>query len=721
MFVDPSQSSHLFGTQSNSLEGSFGDFSVQISQAPKNKPTSLDLLSTDDDDLFSIPTHIGKKKSDDLFAFTSNKKSIDSKSKTLFDDDLFSSSDKDLFSTTSTKKKASPKKSTSSLFDMDDDDLFSNSTKTKKESTSTKASVGSLFGEETHDTEETHSGSLFGFSFDDDKEKTPKQKPMDGPKPRPQLTPNIQNNLQNPPKLLTETQEAYIARTEAPGNWPELSTLTPISSSDPTLLEDPTTGKQYRITQGDSDQTTLASFGADEAYRNAGARVPPSKIYETSNGLIKLSEVPQTRPLSEILETANDMEKKSLLDQLGEHFALDALLGNTGLSTENIGVDSDGNVWRLNTNSTPSSDSPYPMECWSMRNSETSPDTHALFSSVSIYDIASQIESLHGNIEAISNAIPPDQRSLFAERLQQMGDISQQALEMQKDGFKPEYTDKMEMHRMGLREAGISAQMPQELTQEPGDFIVRDENGVEFDALRRKEGDPPGTPTLPNQIAGYMNENGGHPDAINTWLTFQGINSWSDGAQGMKYFLATQKDTPMEDYFWKDGQAKAQSCYKDLCRKNMGKPSDNGADNISNSFAIWHAATQELLANTDFRFNDREKHQVRVTRTEGFSTLRSSGISEYGTYPRYRMGPNESGSIFTSVKAYAGNNITTQEVPHHAITSCYLLGAPPDGIGSPFVNDKENEFLFIPQGIDVTYVSHKDHDIVGKQEQEPEH
>ena len=125
MFVDPSQSSHLFGTQSNSLEGSFGDFSVQISQAPKNKPTSLDLLSTDDDDLFSIPTHIGKKKSDDLFAFTSNKKSIDSKSKTLFDDDLFSSSDKDLFSTTSTKKKASPKKSTSSLFDMDDDDLFS--------------------------------------------------------------------------------------------------------------------------------------------------------------------------------------------------------------------------------------------------------------------------------------------------------------------------------------------------------------------------------------------------------------------------------------------------------------------------------------------------------------------------------------------------------------------------------------------------------------------
>lgn len=370
-----------------------------------------------------------------------------------------------------------------------------------------------------------------------------------------------------------------------------------------------------------------------------------------------------------------------------------------------LGVDPDGNVIQLETPDPFSSESSYPMEFWSMRNPEKNPECSKLFEGLDIYDIASQIESLHENIEELINTAPPEHRATFTERLSQMRNISQQALEIQHDRFKAPYTDEMLMHRMGLREAGVSAQMPKVLNQDPGEYILTDENGVEFDNLRRKIGDPKDTETIPKRISQYMLENGGNPKVIDTWTTHQSINSWSDAAQGVKCYFAQQKDIPMDEYYWHDEQNKAESCYRKLA-----------GDTFGTSLTMWHAATQELLTNTDFRFNDRSNHQVRITRTEGHATLSKNGITQEGTYPRYKMGPNESGSIFTSVKAYAGSSVTTQQVPHHAITACYLLGAPPDKIGSPFVNDKENEFLFIPQGIDVTYVHAINHDTTGKQQ-----
>ena len=706
--------SSKISAQKDSFEGLF-DKSLFEHSVSSQKKSSNDLFAFDkEDDLFSTPRKTSNKKSNDLFGSsdedlfsTIGKSKKSTKASGLFD----SSPDDDLFTATTPKKKTSPQ--AESLFLDDDDDLFAPTQKpTNKTSSKKAASLDFLMAEEEVVTD---SDSLFGLSFsskDDDNI----QKPLDKPTPRPELTPNIQSAVANPPKLIDETNDSYLDRTNPPGTWPNLSDLKRIENTDPPRFLDPATGKVYTQTSYETDEEALNEYGAEQLYRNTGGQLPGAKLYRTPSGYIKLTEAIETRPLGDVLKNASDVEKIALMGKVKQQFAIDALLGCMSLDISAFGVDNDGNLIRLEIPRPFSGDSDYPMEFWSMRNPAQNAGAAGLFGSLSIYDIASQIESLHENAEELINLAPPHQRAQFAERLSQMRDISNQALHMQHDRFKASYTDEMQMHRMGLRQAGISAQMPKELNQDPGNYIVTDENGVEFDNLRRKEGDPPNTPTIPYQIAQYMIENGGDPDDIDKWTAYQGINSWSDGAQGVKYFFATQKDIPLDEYYWHDGQAKAESCYK--------KCAGGDPEKFGKSLAMWHAANQELLANAQFRFNDREAGVVRVTRTESNATLDRNGIKKTGTYPRYKMGPNESGSIFTSVQAYAyksesGGAVTTQLVPHHAVTACYLLGAPPDKIGSPFINDAENEFLFMPQGIDVTYIYARDHDTVGSPTESP--
>lgn len=102
---------------------------------------------------------------------------------------------------------------------------------------------------------------------------------------------------------------------------------------------------------------------ADQAYRRAGIRVPDCRIYEEDGKTYKLSEfIDGGQSLGDYLAKATPEQRKAALDQLAQGYPLDALFGNRdaygtsrgawhGHDFDNILVDKDGNVWRIDNGS----------------------------------------------------------------------------------------------------------------------------------------------------------------------------------------------------------------------------------------------------------------------------------------------------------------------------------------------------------------------------------
>lgn len=102
---------------------------------------------------------------------------------------------------------------------------------------------------------------------------------------------------------------------------------------------------------------------ADHAYRRAGIRVPDCRIYEEGGKTYKLSEfIDGGLSLGDYLAKATPEQRKAALDQLAQGYPLDALFGNRdaygtsrgawhGHDFDNILVDKDGNVWRIDNGS----------------------------------------------------------------------------------------------------------------------------------------------------------------------------------------------------------------------------------------------------------------------------------------------------------------------------------------------------------------------------------
>jgi hypothetical protein len=71
-------------------------------------------------------------------------------------------------------------------------------------------------------------------------------------------------------------------------------------------------------------------------------------------------------------------------------------------------------------------------------------------------------------------------------------------------------------------------------------------------------------------------------------------------------------------------------------------------------------------------------------------------------------GAAESCSMFTKISAVAGNQITSQVVPHHRVMGMYMQSSTPQGYGDMFLGDDENEAVVLLQGIKFDYVRPQD-------------
>jgi len=288
------------------------------------------------------------------------------------------------------------------------------------------------------------------------------------------------------------------------GAFPEsLSALKVIKSlggsTGAQLVED-VAGNQWVMKSGASADHLREEVTADELYRALGVDVPEVKLYEDANGKpVKLARFVEGQSLAERLAKATSAEREALIKEISKGLYADVLLGNwdvTGMNNDNIIVDAAGKPWRIDnggslrframgTAKTSDEWNDFPDELWSLR--DPSKLAGKVFKDVRLVHMAKQLEGLQ----------VPDLDGLAAElkatleaRAKHLRDLGTKALDMEHDGWRDSYTDELCKHILGLRKAGISAQLPKELKQAVEDVMVVDENGKPWDHLRTSKTSP---------------------------------------------------------------------------------------------------------------------------------------------------------------------------------------------------------------------------------------
>lgn len=283
-----------------------------------------------------------------------------------------------------------------------------------------------------------------------------------------------------------------------PANLAGLETVRGLGgSTGATLVVDRRTGRRYVLKRGNSADHVREEFAADQIYRAAGAAVPEARLYEEGGRPAKLAEFIEGRSLADYLRGATEEQRAATLRQLGEHFAVDALVGNwdvAGLDLDNILVDAAGKPWRIDnggalryraqgTAKKPTEWDGFATELWSLRDPEANEQTASAFAGLSIYDIARQLEKLDRT--KILEAAPEAVRGVIEARLVNLLDISRKATEYERTAFKAGYADGVTRQMMNLRKEGITDRLPTALSQaKAGDVHPKDPEGRTFNHLR---------------------------------------------------------------------------------------------------------------------------------------------------------------------------------------------------------------------------------------------
>ncbi len=281
----------------------------------------------------------------------------------------------------------------------------------------------------------------------------------------------------------------------------QLSDLKPVrnlgGSTGAMLMRDPNTGQQFVAKRGNSAAHVQEEFTADSLYAAAGAKVPGAELLHDSAGNpVKLAQFVEGKTLADYLRTASAKDKAQVMDKLGEHFPVDALLGNwdvAGLNHDNIVVDAAGTPWRIDnggslryraqgTAKTAEEWSAHPMELWSMRDAKTNARTAELFGSADIYKIADRIQAT--DFEQIIAAAPPELQPMLRARATQLQDTARKAIEYRDSKFIAPHADRITEEVMHLRQAEVAAPMSGQLQQTSNPVELEDTTGRKFNHLR---------------------------------------------------------------------------------------------------------------------------------------------------------------------------------------------------------------------------------------------
>ena len=194
---------------------------------------------------------------------------------------------------------------------------------------------------------------------------------------------------------------------------------------------------------------------------------------------------------------------------------------------------------------------------------------------------------------------------------------------------------------------------------------------------------------------------------ISEWQTSQGGNSWGDKALVKKYhnYLNTRIDE--QKIFWRGHKESAKQKYQEAIRSN---PS------LDLAMKLHHATVQEILFNTEFKFNDQERRCLRIMRTENSSNVVERYGLKKGKEYIFARGLNESGAIYKPVEV-GGTQMTIGAVPYSRITGLYFWESPVQMGKTPFYSVGENEITHFTPDLPVKHLGrgyYKDLDLAGK-------
>jgi hypothetical protein len=223
-----------------------------------------------------------------------------------------------------------------------------------------------------------------------------------------------------------------------PADTTRLQTVRPLGGSTGATLVRDDAGRLFVMKRGSSAEHLREEARADTIYRAAGARVPPSRLYETDAGPVKLSAyIPNTRTLGQYLRAASPDEARQIKQQIRQHFAIDALLANwdvAGLDLDNILIDGSGQAWRADNGGalrfraqgalkTEQQFSREVSELGSMRSPSVNAAAASVFNSMPSEEIGPQIDQIVAGKDAILRAAPPELRPVLAERIRYLEQV----------------------------------------------------------------------------------------------------------------------------------------------------------------------------------------------------------------------------------------------------------------------------------------------------------
>lgn len=548
--------------------------------------------------------------------------------------------------------------------------------------------------------------------------KQPPAPPAPPPSPTPKQTDPIFEKEMTPFKVQedVDVDERGFPSTR---RLTELRTVKRLGgSTGAELVEDPKSGKRFVRKRGNSPDHLREEAISDRAYRALGLNVPDFNLYETDGGPVKLAEFIEGKTLSELRGNDRAAYNRAVAE-MKRGLAADALMGNwdvVGAGFDNVLVDKDGTVWRIDNGGSlrfraqgeRKDDSIFgdqPFDLWTLRDPKFA-NNHEVFGDVGIFEIGRQIPRLEAAREEFLAGLPKELRPRMAARLDNLAHVGQIARTFESDTWQEGYTDDFARQVFNLRRSGIVDRMPSLAGEwtEGNDWVIEDENGERWDHLRTKGKQK----SVIHDLADVMKAEGGDYSIITYWSERQGGSSWSGASQAAKMWYAQHRsNNPQSDYYWHEGYNTAQNHL-------TGTYKTVGQEKYDRTLTMWHAFNYEFLQKADFRNNYRDEGFVRVFRTEGsdpmfnYHGFTPGAFGEAGIMQR---GAVESVSLFGDVYIY-GDHVTVQDVPHHRFMGLYFFERSPGSGSTLYLGDNENEGLAMLEGITANYLGDRSHRLI---------
>ncbi len=385
--------------------------------------------------------------------------------------------------------------------------------------------------------------------------------------------------------------------------------------------------------------------------------------------------------------------------------------------------------------------------------------------SYNLYDLTEGIlaakEVLQNEIDKLpsSTAAESNIKALAQTRLDQAVEMATMAHDMQIDRWNPSHTQGIIQARLEIRNAGITDDIPSNLSPNLWTQLNSSDKAVsaeavdtvifgDFEAVAKLR-EPGG---VSDRFMELVDAKGGSSKLLNYTGQLQVASSWSPTSMAIKGYLETQRSIDADTHYYhaKGDQHnnftrtvtdqyekfafQPKSYWEDAAQSLNVEGGEVARDAISNSYKALQiqilddpkeatsiifdksvqyqmAMQMELLSQMDFPGNDRVNKEVIIYRTDDPIILQlNDDFSETSRSGKVLRGSSESGSILYPTTV-GGSVLTAQRIPYYRITNSFMLAGQhsgPDVIdanrGAILGNDLR-EFTFMNDGIESYVIS----------------